>query len=47
MALVSQLPFGSNNKLDNLESVLLTIGLPAYSLTLIVLNGHWIAGRFA
>jgi len=50
MALVSQLSFGSNDKLDNLESVLLTIGSPAlaaYSLTLIVLNGCWITGRFA
>jgi len=50
LALVSQLPFGSNDKLDNLDSVLLTIGSPAlaaYSLALTVLNGRWIARRFA
>ncbi|TFK32299.1 hypothetical protein BDQ12DRAFT_707705 [Crucibulum laeve] len=50
LALVSQLPFGANDKLENLESVLLTMGSPtlaAYSLTLTVLNGRWIARRFA
>jgi len=50
LALVSQLPFGSHDKYDNLESVLLTIGSPAlaaYSLALTVLNGRWIARRFA
>ena len=50
LALVSQLPFGSNDKLDNLDSVLLTIGSPAlaaYSLALTALNGRWIARRFA
>jgi len=50
LALVSQLPFGANNKLDNLDSVLLTVGSPtlaAYSLALTVLNGRWIAQRFA
>ena len=50
LALVSQLPFGSNDKVDNLDSVLLTIGSPAlaaYSLALTVLNGRWIARRFA
>ena len=49
LALVSQLPFGANNKLDNLDSVLLTVGSPtlaAYSLALTVLNGYWIAQRF-
>jgi hypothetical protein len=46
---VSQLPFGANDKLDNLVSVLLTVGSPAlagYSLALSVLNGRWIARRF-
>jgi hypothetical protein len=50
LALASQLPFGSNDKVDNLDSVLLTIGSPAlaaYSLALTVLNGRWIARRFA
>ncbi|RXW13782.1 hypothetical protein EST38_g12070 [Candolleomyces aberdarensis] len=50
LALVSQLPFGPKDRLDNLESVLLTIGSPmlaAYSLTLTVLNGRWIARRFS
>jgi hypothetical protein len=50
LALVSQLPFGSNHRLDNLLSMLLTVGSPtlaAYSLALTVLNGHWIAQRFA
>jgi hypothetical protein len=50
LALVSQLPFGSNNRLDNLVSMLLTVGSPtlaAYSLALTVLNGHWIAQRFS
>ncbi|KAJ7025574.1 hypothetical protein C8F04DRAFT_1223272 [Mycena alexandri] len=50
LALVSQLPFGANNRLDNLLSMLLTVGSPtlaAYSLALTVLNGHWIAQRFS
>ncbi|KAF7368848.1 hypothetical protein MVEN_00210300 [Mycena venus] len=50
MALVSQLPFGANNRLDNLVSILLTVGSPtlaAYSLALTVLNGWWIAQRFS
>ncbi|KAF8801070.1 hypothetical protein BYT27DRAFT_7198646 [Phlegmacium glaucopus] len=45
LALISQLPFGANDKLDNLESVLLTVGSPtlaAYSLALTVMNGRWI-----
>jgi hypothetical protein len=47
---VSQLPFGANNRLDNLLSVVLAVGSPtlaAYSLALTVLNGHYIAQRFA
>ncbi|KAJ7773431.1 hypothetical protein B0H16DRAFT_1660464 [Mycena metata] len=50
LALVSQLPFGANNRLDNLLSMLLTVGSPtlaAYSLALTVLNEQWIAQRFS
>ena len=50
LALVSQLPFGANDKLDNLTATLLAVGSPtlaAYSLALTVLNGRWIARRFA
>ncbi|KAJ7318168.1 hypothetical protein DFH08DRAFT_401709 [Mycena albidolilacea] len=50
LALVSQLPFGAVARLDNLMSMLLTVGSPtlaAYSLALTVLNGHWIAQRFS
>jgi hypothetical protein len=49
LALVSQLPFGANDKLDNLVTVLLTVGSPVlagYSLALNALNGRWIARRF-
>ena len=47
---MSQLPFGANDRLDNLTATLLTVGSPtlaAYSLALTVLNGRWIARRFA
>lgn len=50
LALISQLPFGSNDKLDNFVAMLLTVGSPAlaaYSLVLTVLNGRWIARRFS
>ncbi|KAJ7176463.1 hypothetical protein C8R46DRAFT_889880, partial [Mycena filopes] len=50
LALASQLPFGARTRLENLVSVLLTVGSPtlaAYSLALTVLNGHWIAERFS
>jgi hypothetical protein len=50
LALISQLPFGANDKLDNLVSMLLTVGSPvlaAYSLALTALNGRWIARLFA
>ncbi|RXW23540.1 hypothetical protein EST38_g2308 [Candolleomyces aberdarensis] len=50
LALVSQLPFGPKDSFDSFESVLLTVGSPmlvAYSLTLTVLNGRWIARRFS
>ena len=49
LALVSQLPFGANDRFDNLESMLLTLGSPtlaAYSLALTVLNGRWISRLF-
>ena len=49
LALVSQLPFGANDKFDNFIATLLTVGSPtlaAYSLALTVLNGRWIARRF-
>ncbi|KIJ53265.1 hypothetical protein M422DRAFT_775874 [Sphaerobolus stellatus SS14] len=48
LSLVSQLPFGAYNKRKNLESVVLALGSPtlaAYSLSLTVLNGHWIDRR--
>ena len=50
LALVSQLPFGANDKLDNFVAMLLTVGSPtlaAYSLALTVMNGRWIARRFS
>jgi len=50
LALLSQLPYGANDKLDNLENMLLTLGSPtlaAYSLALTVLNGRWIAQLFS
>jgi len=50
LALVSQLPFGSSDMLENLDTVLLTIGSPtlaAYSLILTVLNSRWVTRQFA
>lgn len=50
LALISQLPFGARHRSQNLMSVLLAVGSPtlaAYSLALTVLNGQWIARRFA
>ena len=50
LALVSQLPFGANDKFDNFVATLLTVGSPtlaAYSLALTVLNGRWIVRRFS
>ncbi|KAF8797494.1 hypothetical protein BYT27DRAFT_7237245 [Phlegmacium glaucopus] len=50
LGLLSQLPFGANDNLDNLSSMLLTVGSPtlaAYSLALTVFNRSWIARRFA
>ncbi|KAJ7139029.1 hypothetical protein C8R44DRAFT_606472 [Mycena epipterygia] len=50
LALIAQLPFGANDKLDNVVAVLLSLGSPtlaAYSLCLTVLNGHFISRRFS
>ncbi|KAF8996102.1 hypothetical protein BDQ17DRAFT_1250080 [Cyathus striatus] len=50
LALISQTPFGSNDKLYNLEAMLLTVGSPtlgAYSLALTALNGRWLANLFS
>ncbi|KAH7878004.1 uncharacterized protein C8R40DRAFT_1093380 [Lentinula edodes] len=50
LALLSQLPFGANDHLQNLLAVVLTIGSPvlaSYSVVLTVLNGRWIAQRFS
>ena len=49
LALISQVPFGANDKLENLNSVFLTVGSPtlaAYSLALTVLNSRWVTKRF-
>ena len=49
LSLLSQLPFGAHNKLQNFESVILALGSPTlavYSLALTVFNGHWIRRRF-
>ncbi|KAJ7924271.1 hypothetical protein B0H13DRAFT_1864141 [Mycena leptocephala] len=50
LALVSQLPFGANNRLDNLMSILLNVGSPtlgAYSVIHTLLSGRWVARRFS
>ncbi|KAI3608193.1 hypothetical protein WG66_006613 [Moniliophthora roreri] len=50
LALLSQLPFGAQDKLENLSSVLLTLGSPtlaAYSIAITILNGRWIARLFS
>ncbi|KAK7062651.1 hypothetical protein VNI00_000139 [Paramarasmius palmivorus] len=49
LALLSQLPFGAQDKLENLLSMLLTLGSPtlaAYSIAITILNGRWIARLF-
>ena len=49
LALISQLPFGANDKVDNLISVFLTVGSPTlatYSFVLTVLNQRWVNDRF-
>ncbi|KAJ7658956.1 hypothetical protein B0H17DRAFT_1096383 [Mycena rosella] len=50
LALIAQLPFGADDKLDNVVAVLLSVGSPTlavYSLAITTLNGHWIARRFS
>jgi len=50
IALLSQLPFGAESKLDDFMSVVLTVGSPAltaYSLALTTLNGSYIASRLS
>ena len=49
LALISQLPFGAQYRLDNLMSAVLTIGSPVlagYSLIITLLNSCWIHRRF-
>jgi hypothetical protein len=49
LALISQLPFGAEERLDNLMSAILTVGSPAlagYSLFITLLNSRWINRRF-
>ena len=49
LALISQLPFGAQYRLDNFMSALLTVGSPAlagYSLVITILNARWINRRF-
>ncbi|KAG1751845.1 hypothetical protein EDB19DRAFT_1903798 [Suillus lakei] len=49
LALISQLPFGAQYRIDNLMSAVLTIGSPAlagYSLFITLLNSRWINRRF-
>jgi hypothetical protein len=50
LALVSQLPFGAQYRLDNLMSAVLTVGSPVlagYSLFITLLNSRWINRRFS
>ncbi|KAG2157267.1 hypothetical protein DEU56DRAFT_975432 [Suillus clintonianus] len=50
LALISQLPFGAQYRLDNLMSAVLTIGSPVlsgYSLFVTLLNSRWINRRFS
>ncbi|KIK47886.1 hypothetical protein CY34DRAFT_798759 [Suillus luteus UH-Slu-Lm8-n1] len=50
LALISQLPFGAQYRLDNLMSAILTVGSPAlagYSLFITLLNSRWINRRFS
>lgn len=49
LALISQLPFGAQYRLDNFMSAVLTVGSPAlagYSLFVTLLNSRWINRRF-
>ncbi|KAF9786455.1 hypothetical protein BJ322DRAFT_788560 [Thelephora terrestris] len=50
LALVSQLPFGAESRIDNLISVALTVGSPtlaAFSLAITALNTRWANDRFS
>jgi hypothetical protein len=50
LALISQLPFGAQYRLDNIMSVVLTVGSPVlagYSLFMTILNSRWINRRFS
>ncbi|KAJ6628317.1 hypothetical protein B0H10DRAFT_1940513 [Mycena sp. CBHHK59/15] len=50
LALVSQLPSGGNNRVDNVMSVLLNVGsltLGAYSLIITALHSRWISEQFS
>ncbi|KAG1728557.1 hypothetical protein EDB19DRAFT_157705 [Suillus lakei] len=49
LALISQLPFGAQYRLDNLMSAVLTVGSPTlagYSLFITLLNSRWLNRRF-
>jgi hypothetical protein len=49
LALISQLPFGAQYRLDNLMSAILTVGSPTlagYSLFITLLNSRWINRQF-
>ncbi|KAG2123584.1 hypothetical protein DEU56DRAFT_917382 [Suillus clintonianus] len=49
LALISQLPFGAQDRFDNLMSALLTVGSPVlagYSLIITLLNSRWINRQF-
>jgi len=49
LALISQLPFGSRHRVDNLMSAILTVGSPVlagYSMIITILNARWISRRF-
>lgn len=50
LALISQLPFGAGDRLENLTSALLAVGSPmlaAYSLAITILNCRWAAQRLS
>ncbi|KAG2345258.1 hypothetical protein BDR05DRAFT_880571, partial [Suillus weaverae] len=50
LALISQLPFGAQYRLDNLMSAILTVGSPVlagYSLFITLLNSRWINRQFS
>ena len=50
LALLSQLPFGAGDRVENLTLLLLAVGSPtlaAYSLALTVLNNRWLTQRFS